>query len=129
MRITLAEKRKILNRPDLKPAIQALRDDFQRGRLTLYLGAGVSRDSGLPNWNTLIATLYYAAVDADWGQRWKAYPNYLYAFGEWLLKRSGEPPEVIAGKIESYYGSSIPFATQLKEALYLPWQQMYGAGG
>ena len=24
--------------------------------------------------------------------------------GRWLLKQSGEPPEVVAGKVESYYG-------------------------
>lgn len=118
-----SRRHQLLNRPDVEPHLQALRHSFQRGRLTLYLGAGVSRDSGLPNWSTLIASLYYAAVDADWAPKWNAYPNYLYALGEWLLKHSGESPEVIAGKIESYYGSNTGFAQQLKEILYMPWRE------
>lgn len=39
--------------------------------------------------------------------------------------KSGEPPEVIAGKIESYYESNSGFAEQLKETLYLPWRQTH----
>ena len=127
--MTPSEKRKILARPELQAAIEALRSEFRRGRLTLYLGAGVSRDSGLPNWNTLIASLYYSAVDADWKPQWIAFPNYLYAIGEWLLTKSGEPPEVIAGKIETYYGSNSGFAEELKETLYLPWRQTHGPMG
>jgi SIR2-like domain len=118
-------QKQILARPHLRGAIDALRDEFQRGRLTLYLGAGVSRESGLPNWNTLIASLYYSAISADWKPQWIAFPNYLYALGEWLLMKSGEPPEVIAGKIESYYGSNSGFAEELKGTLYLPWQQTH----
>ena len=123
--MTLSEKRKILARPDLQRAIEALRYEFQRGRLTLYLGAGVSRDSGLPNWNTLIASLYYSAISADWKPQWIAFPNYLYALGEWLLIKSGDPPEVIAGKVENYYGSNSGFAEELKGTLYLPWRQTH----
>jgi hypothetical protein len=122
--MTPSEKRALLERSDLRPALDALRRDFQRGRLTLYLGAGVSRDSGLPSWNTLIASLYYSAIDADWKPDWIAFPNYVYAAGEWLLSRSGESPEVIAGKIESYYKSG--FAQRLRETLYLPWRQTNG---
>jgi hypothetical protein len=122
------EKRKILKRNELTEPLEALQRDFQRGRLTLYLGAGVSRDSGLPSWSTLIASLYYAAVDADWSPRWLAYPNYLYALGEWLLKKSGEPPEVIAGRIDTYFEQRSEFAKKLEEALYLPWRQTYRSG-
>jgi hypothetical protein len=127
--LTPSEKRKVLARAELQPPIEALRSEFRRGRLTLYLGAGVSRDSGLPNWNTLIASLYYGAVGADWKPRWTAFSNYLYALGEWLLTKSGEPPEVVAGKIETYYGSSSGFADDLKETLYLPWRQTHGPIG
>jgi hypothetical protein len=127
MSLSASERKKLLARKELKPALDALRAEFQRGRLTLYLGAGVSRDSGLPNWNTLVASLYYSAVNKDWNPEWIAFPNYLYALGEWLLTKSGEAPEVIAGKVENYYGSSIRFAEELKRTLYLPWQQIGGA--
>jgi len=119
-------EKKILNRPELKQHIECLSEDFHKGHLTLYLGAGVSRGSGLPNWNTLIATLYYVAVDADWYPKWKAYPNYLYALGEWLLSRSGESPEVATGKVASYFGSRTGFENKFKEALYLPWKNEFG---
>jgi len=118
-----SEKRKILVRPDLQPALEILRREFRRGRLTLYLGAGVSWDSGLPNWNTLIATLYYGAIAADWKPKWEAFPNYLYALGEWVLTKSGQPPEVIVGKIESYYESNKELAKQLNDTLYLQWKE------
>lgn len=127
MALTPQKKRAILARPELQPALDGLRKEFRRGRLTLYLGAGVSRESGLPNWNTLIASLYYGAIDADWKPEWIAFPNYLYALGEWLLTKSGEPPEMIAGKIASYYGSDPGFAERLKETLYLPWRQGQGS--
>jgi len=57
-----------------------------------------------------------------------AYPNYLYALGEWLLKKSGEPPEVIAGRIDTYFEQRSEFAKKLEEALYLPWRQTYRSG-
>jgi hypothetical protein len=115
--------------PQFIPAqLDQLRGAFNRGRLTLYLGAGLSLASGLPTWNTLVATLYYSAVSADWGGKWRPFPNYLFALGEWLLKQSGEPPEVIAGKVESYYGQQNGgqrdrFEQQFLKILYSPWEQ------
>jgi hypothetical protein len=111
-----------VTRPDLKEPLAELRGAFARGRLTLYLGAGVSTASGLPDWNTLVATLYYSAVHADWSSRWKPYPNYLFAMGEWMLKNSGEPPEVLAGKIETYFDDRAGFEDELLNVLYSPWQ-------
>jgi hypothetical protein len=109
--------------PQKKQALKALKQAYQDGRLTLYLGAGVSIGSGLPSWSTLLATLYYIAVDLDWTAKWQPYPNYLYALGEWWLKQSGEAPEVIAGKVHSYLISdSSLFHKKLIDTLYLPWK-------
>ena len=47
-----------LAQPHIDKPLQTLREAFERGRLTVYLGAGLSLASGLPSWNTLIATLY-----------------------------------------------------------------------
>lgn len=121
--MTALQKKRLLARPKVKEAVAELRAEFRRGSLSLYLGAGVSQATGLPSWNTLVASLYYTAVDADWSRDWKAYPNYLYALGEWLLKNSGEPPEAAAGKIERYFDAPEDFARLLLETLYLPWRQ------
>jgi hypothetical protein len=107
--------------------LNVLRRAFAEGKLTLYVGAGLSRDSGLPTWNTLVGTLYYSAVAADWVSRWRPFPNYLFALSEWLLKQSGEPPEVIAGKVETYYDrepngqANSVFQQEFLRTLYAPW--------
>jgi hypothetical protein len=114
-------------------AIEKLRGAFAGGRLTLYLGAGVSLASGLPSWQTLVATLYYKAISDDWAQAWKPYPNYLFAMAEWFVRQSGEPPEVVAGKVESYYRAanggqvSTDFVRDLFNILYAPWLLPDGA--
>ena len=48
-----------LKQPEVKNAVGTLKSSFDRARLSLYLGAGVSIASGLPSWNTLVAALYY----------------------------------------------------------------------
>lgn len=39
--------------------ISALKEAFKKGNLTLYLGAGVSKPSGLPSWEELVQALYF----------------------------------------------------------------------
>src|ERR1700760_3206983 len=123
------EERRFLEKREIAEPLHNLQRAFASGRLTLYLGAGISLASGLPSWNTLVATLYYSAVMADWMGPWTPYPNYLFALSEWLLKQSGEPPEVIAGKVDSYYGrlsngSRDPaFEAAFLQTLYSPWNQ------
>jgi hypothetical protein len=124
-----SEQAVVMTRAEIEEPLRELRNAFESGRLTLYLGAGVSLASGLPSWSTLVATLYYSAVMADWMVSWTPYPNYLFALAEWLLKQSGEPPEVIAGKVESYYGwpadghRNAKFEEEFLKILYSPWEQ------
>jgi hypothetical protein len=114
------------------PDLEVLRNAFKEGVLTLYIGAGISKDSGLPDWNTLVSTLYYSAVYSDWTSHWTPLPNYLYALSEWMLQRSNDPPEVVAGKIQSYIdsdptaGQRSVFEYRLLQTLYAPW---IGGGG
>ena len=55
--------------------IERLRTAYQRGDLTLYLGAGVSAGNGLPSWDRLVLAMYFAATEADIPIQ--AHPNYL----------------------------------------------------
>lgn len=41
----------------------ALRDCLRKGRLTLFCGAGVSIEAGVPSWNSLLATLLDSMLD------------------------------------------------------------------
>lgn len=127
--MSATEESTFLSKPEMNEPLARLRNAFSTGRLTLYAGAGLSLASGLPSWNTLIATLYYSAVMDDWIQPWKPYPNYLFALAEWLLKQSGEAPEVVAGKVVSYYEqptngeNSSRFERDFLRILYSPWEQ------
>ena len=80
--------------------IATLRSAYGANSLTLYLGAGVSVDSGLPSWEHLVAAMYFAALGSAHGHRQLtfAFRNYLLAISEWYLKRSNEPMDITARK-------------------------------
>ncbi len=103
---------------DSDTQIESLRDAYRRGNLTLYLGAGVSLGNGLPTWSQLVLVMYFTAVEGDWKQNWRPYPNYLYAIAEWQLRNRHEPPEITAQKVRHYYSDSSEFLSDLRTALY-----------
>ena len=78
-----------------------LRDAYQQGKLNLYLGAGVSADSGLPNWKQLVVSMYFRYMNIEQWYSIKPFPNYLYAIGEWYLNKTGESLDVIIRKLKS----------------------------
>jgi len=43
-------------------SLDALRDAYANGNLTLYLGAGISMDNGFQSWNALVIAMYVRAV-------------------------------------------------------------------
>lgn len=93
-----------------------LRDAFQNGRLTLYLGAGVSVANGLPTWQRLVLSMYFDML-SDTNHR--AYSNYLHAVAEWMLQKSPDPLEITAQKIRIHYGNNEnAFLDNLKRQLY-----------
>lgn len=84
-----------------KAELNDLRGAYQQGKLNLYLGAGVSAGSGLPNWKQLVVSMYFRYMKIEQWQSIKPFPNYLYAIGEWYLNKTGESLDVIIRKLKS----------------------------
>jgi SIR2-like domain len=102
----------VMSRNDI---IERLRTAYQRGELTLYLGAGISAGNGLPSWERLVLAMYFAATEADIPIQ--AHPNYLFAIAEWHLQRRREPLDITARKIRHFYDEA-QFIEQLRHSLY-----------
>ncbi|MCP3959631.1 MAG: hypothetical protein GY719_17415 [bacterium] len=89
---------------------------FDRGRLTLYLGAGASAASGLPTWERLVLAMYFDMLSES---NRRAYSNYVHAVAEWMLQKSPDPLEITAQKIRIHFGDDDDaFLESLKRQLY-----------
>lgn len=98
--------------------IDALREAFQKGSLTFYLGAGVSKQNGLPSWEELVQALYFSTLgEEDYIHNFRPYPNYLFALSEWVLKQKNEPLDIIIRKIKQWYEGK-DFIGMLSNTLY-----------
>lgn len=104
--------------PNYPEHLARLRDAYQRGDISLYLGAGVSAGNGLPNWDQLVLAMYFSAISAQSMGAWRPYPNYLFAIAEWHLKRSHEPLDITARRIRKYFTSPAAFLKSLRNTLY-----------
>lgn len=104
-----------------KSAREALQRGFEQGRLTLYLGAGVSAASGLPTWQRLVLAMYFDMLSQS-DQR--AYSNYVHAVAEWMLARSPDPLEITAQKIRMHFGNrAAAFLKSLRRQLYAGFEE------
>lgn len=104
--------------PDYLNHLDRLREAFQRGDISLYLGAGVSAGNGLPSWDQLVLAMYFSAISAQSMGDWRPFPNYLFAIAEWHLERSKEPLDITARRIRKYFTSPEAFLTSLQDTLY-----------
>jgi hypothetical protein len=109
--------------PNETQAIKTLKRAFADQRLTLFLGAGVSVANGLPTWEKLVLSLYFATIsEQNMRGGWRPFANYLYAISEWYLKRSLEPLEITARKVKSLYKNDAvgeaAFLNAVRDALY-----------
>lgn len=105
-------------------SIDILRYAYQNCNLTLYLGAGVSIESGLPSWDALILAMYFKVMDQQRLGMWRPFPNYLFAIAEWQLQHLQEPLEISARKIRSYFkNDQRTFLSLLRETLYEGFRQ------
>lgn len=98
-------------------ALNDLRSAYKNGSLNLYLGAGVSAASGLPNWKQLVVSMYFRFMNIEHWHSIKPFPNYLYAMGEWYLNKTGESLDIIIRKLKTHL-SDEEFLQILYECLY-----------
>jgi hypothetical protein len=63
-----------------------LREAWQRRKLVLFLGAGVSQPYGLPSWNDLVLTLLLDESSRAFDRFW---PHYRVPLGSWLAETFG----------------------------------------
>ena len=98
--------------------LEVLQEAYLKGRLTLYLGAGVSKPSGLPSWEELVQALYFSTLnDESYIHELRPYPNYLFALAEWVLKQKNEPLDIIVRKIKQWYKGE-EFMRMMSNTLY-----------
>lgn len=99
-----------------------LKSAFRDRNLTLYLGAGVSVASGLPTWDKLVLSVYFATISEEKLGNWRPFPNYLYAISEWYLREMREPLEVTARKLRKMYADGAAgeqeFLAAVRDGLY-----------
>ncbi len=91
--------------------------------IALFLGAGVSVASKLPNWGDLVYMLYAYAVNKHKPfARTRPFFNYLQAIAEHLKRKEAESLEITARKIRDMYGPAPEeqeaFVEDLRKLLY-----------
>lgn len=101
----------------MSDALNDLKTAYKNGSLNLYLGAGVSAASGLPNWKQLVVSMYFRFMNIEHWHSIKPFPNYLYAMGEWYLNKTGESLDIIIRKLKTHL-SDEEFLKILYECLY-----------
>lgn len=104
-------------------SIEQLRKAYRDNNLTLYLGAGVSVDSGLPTWEKLVLAMFFSTISEAQLGGWRPFSNYLFAIAEWHLANSAEPLEITARKLRKYYQDTgdveeTAFLKRLYQTLY-----------
>lgn len=98
--------------------LTALQKSFQQARLSLYLGAGVSKASGLPSWEEFVQALYFTTLnDESYIYELRPFPNYLFALAEWVLKQKNEPLDIVIRKIKQWYEGK-DFIGMMSKTLY-----------
>ncbi|MFW6016388.1 MAG: SIR2 family protein [bacterium] len=96
----------------IRQANQHYNDD----KLVFFLGAGVSIDAGLPNWDKLINRLNISFIDSKFEQRKKLNNNEKRTLAKLLSIHNGSTPLISARYIKEGFGEQ--FIGEVKSALY-----------
>jgi hypothetical protein len=97
--------------------IRELRRAFRAGRLTLFLGAGTSVASGVPDWDRLVTQLYINGIARRLG-RYTRLPGLVASVGRWAFGREVIPLEVAARGLRTYYENDESFVQMMRYMLY-----------
>jgi SIR2-like domain len=90
------------------------------GDITVFAGAGVSMEAGLPSWNTLITRLLVATADEQLDDD---------QLDLWVKRTLAEGPLAAAAIAKALHGDEDAFKVALREALYYPFDpRAYGPG-
>jgi hypothetical protein len=113
----------IATNPQWLEARQELHKECKFRDLVLFLGAGVSVASKLPNWGDLVYMLYAYAVNKHKPfAKTRPFFNYLQAIAEHLKTKEAESLEITARKTRDMYGSEPEqqemFVEDLRKLLY-----------
>jgi hypothetical protein len=93
---------------------------WNRRKLVLFLGAGISQPYGLPSWNDLVLTLLLDESSKIFGQFWE---HYRVPLGAWMVETFGLTPVSMARLARKYAEKNYNFddarfREYLREELY-----------
>lgn len=91
--------------------IKNLKEAYNNGNLTLFCGAGISYDAGIPTWNTLLKSLLKAVYDGN-----EEIPDIDTRLANLFQKRINVSPLILAQYLKTLLGKK--FTTTVRDVLY-----------
>lgn len=91
--------------------IKSLQDAYNNGNLTLFCGAGISYDAGIPTWNTLLKSLLKAVYSDN-----HDVPDLDTRLANLFQKRINVSPLILAQYLKTLLGKK--FTTTVRDTLY-----------
>ncbi len=106
-----------MDREGTSHATRRLREAFNGGRLTLYLGAGVSTASEVPSWRQLVTELYMNGIGRHL-HRFDSVPELVPSVSSWIFDQQDLPLEVAARRLRGYYKTDDDLMVIMRAMLY-----------
>lgn len=91
--------------------IKNLQETYNNGNLTLFCGAGISYDAGIPTWNTLLKSLLKAVYDGN-----HDIPDIDTRLANLFQKRINVSPLILAQYLKTLLGKK--FTSTVRDTLY-----------
>ncbi|SFB31125.1 SIR2-like domain-containing protein [Flavobacterium swingsii] len=91
--------------------IKNLQEEYDNGNLTLFCGAGISYDAGIPTWNTLLKSLLKAVYDGN-----HDIPDIDTRLANLFQKRINVSPLILAQYLKTLLGKK--FTSTVRDTLY-----------
>lgn len=91
--------------------IKNLQEEYNNGNLTLFCGAGISYDAGIPTWNTLLKSLLKAVYDGN-----HDIPDIDTRLANLFQKRINVSPLILAQYLKTLLGKK--FTSTVRDTLY-----------